>query len=95
MKLARDLIIKPVITERSVDLMQDNKYTFKVEKSANKIEIKQAIEEIFKVHVVNVNTVRVKGKNKRMGRYQGMTSEWKKAIVTLAEGETIEIFEGM
>lgn len=95
MKLARDLIIKPVITERSVDLMQENKYTFKVAKNANKIEIRKAIEEIFKVHVTEVRTIRVKGKNKRMGRYQGMTSEWKKAIVTLAEGETIEIFEGM
>lgn len=95
MKLARELIIKPVITEHSVDLMAQNKYTFKVDKGANKIEIKKAIEEIFKVRVVNVATMRVKGKKKRMGRYQGMTSEWKKAIVTLAEGETIEIFEGM
>jgi len=95
MKLAHELIIKPIITERSVDLMSQNKYTFKVDKGANKIEIKEAIEEIFKVRVVGVATMRVKGKKKRMGRYQGMTSEWKKAIVTLAEGETIEVFEGM
>ena len=92
MKLAHELIIKPIITEHSVDLMSQNKYTFKVDKGANKIEIKKAVEEIFKVRVVGVATMRVK---KRMGRYQGMTSEWKKAIVTLAEGETIEVFEGM
>ena len=90
MKLAHELIIKPIITEHSVDLMSQNKYTFKVDKGANKIEIKKAVEEIFKVRVVGVATMRVKGKKKRMGRYQG-----KKAIVTLAEGETIEVFEGM
>ena len=90
MKLAHELIIKPIITEHSVDLMSQNKYTFKVDKGANKIEIKKAVEEIFKVRVVGVATMRVKGK-----KNQGMTSEWKKAIVTLAEGETIEVFEGM
>lgn len=95
MKLAREIIIKPVVTEKSVDLMQDNKYCFKVAKDANKIEIKNAIEEIFKVTVVNVNTVNVHGKMKRMGRTQGMTASWKKAVVTLREGDSIEVFEGL
>ncbi len=95
MKLAREIIIKPVVTEKSVDLMQDNKYCFKVAKDANKIEIKNAIEEIFKVTVVNVNTVNVHGKMKRMGRTQGKTASWKKAVVTLREGDSIEVFEGL
>lgn len=95
MKLAREIIIKPVVTEKSVDLMQENKYCFKVAKDANKIEIKNAIEEIFKVTVVNVNTVNVHGKMKRMGRTQGMTASWKKAAVTLREGDSIEVFEGL
>ena len=95
MKLAREIIIKPVVTENSVDLMQENKYCFKVAMDANKIEIKNAIEEIFKVTVVNVNTVNVHGKMKRMGRTQGMTASWKKAVVTLREGDSIEVFEGL
>lgn len=95
MKLAREIIIKPVVTEKSVDLMQENKYCFKVAKDANKIEIKNAIEEIFKVTVVNVNTVNVHGKMKRMGRTQGKTASWKKAVVTLREGDSIEVFEGL
>lgn len=95
MKLAREIIIKPVVTEKSVDLMQENKYCFKVAKDANKIEIKNAIEEIFKVTVVNVNTVNVHGKMKRMGHTQGMTASWKKAVVTLREGDSIEVFEGL
>lgn len=95
MKLARDIIVKPVITEKAVDLMQENKYCFKVDIHANKIEIKHAIEEIFKVHVTDVATMRVKGKKKRVGRYVGRTSNWKKAIVTLREGDSIEVFEGI
>ena len=92
---ARDIIIKPVVTEKSIGLMEPNKYVFKVALKANKIEIKKAIEEIFKVKVVDVNTVRINGKMKRMGRYEGKTSDYKKAIVQLAEGDSIEIFEGM
>lgn len=95
MKLARDIIIKPVVTEKSVDLMAENKYCFKVASHANKIDVKRAIEEIFKVRVINVHTMNVKGKKKRVGRHLGMTSGYKKAIVTLAEGDTIEIFEGL
>jgi len=92
---ARDIIIKPVVTEKSIGLMENNKYVFKVALSANKIEIKKAVEEIFKVKVGDVNTVRVKGKEKRMGRSVGRTSDYKKAIVQLAEGDSIEIFEGL
>ena len=92
---ARDIILKPVITEKAVDLLQENKYVFKVRMDANKIQIKQAVEEIFKVKVVNVNTMHVNGKTKRMGRTQGKTSDWKKAIVELRAGDTIEVFEGM
>ena len=92
---ARDIVIKPVVTEKSIGLMENNKYVFKVALSANKIEIKKAIEEIFKVKVVDVNTVRINGKMKRMGRYEGKTSDYKKAIVQLAEGDSIEIFEGL
>ena len=95
MKLAREIIIKPVVTEKSVDLMQENKYCFRVAKDANKIEIKNAIEEIFKVTVINVNTVNVHGKMKRMGRTQGKAASWKKAVVTLREGDSIEVFEGL
>ena len=95
MKAARDIIVKPIITEQSVGMLEENKYVFKVSLNANKIEIKQAIEEIFKVKVTNVNTLRVKGKMKRVGRYQGKTSDWKKAIITLAEGHSIEVFEGL
>ena len=92
---AYDIILAPVVTEKSVTLMADKKYTFKVDKNANKIQIAKAVEEIFKVKVVDVNTVRVKGKEKRMGRSVGRTSDYKKAIVQLAEGDSIEIFEGL
>ena len=95
MTYAHDIIIKPIISEQSMDQLADKKYTFCVKKSANKIEIKKAVEEIFKVKVVGVNTVRINGKMKRMGRYEGKTSDYKKAIVQLAEGDSIEIFEGM
>ena len=91
----RDLLIRPVITEKTSVMMQDNKYTFKVPLTANKTEIRQAVEKIFNVKVEKVNTVRVLGKTKRMGRYVGIRSDYKKAIVKLAEGNTIQIFEGM
>lgn len=95
MKNVHDIIIKPIITEDSMDRLADNKYTFKVAKDANKIEIAKAIEEIFDVKVAKVNTISVKGKQKRMGRYVGYRSDWKKAIVTLEGDKTIEFFEGM
>lgn len=91
---ARDIIKRPVVSEKSYDLLADNKYTFYVNPAANKIEIKKAVEEIFKVTVLNVNTLNVKGKEKRMGRAVGRTNDRKKAIVTLKEGDKIEVFEG-
>ncbi len=94
MKDPRDIIIKPLVTEKSTNLMEENKYCFKVDKRANKIEIKKAVENIFGVEVKAVNTMNMKGKPKRFGIYRGYTPSWKKAIVTLEEGsKTIEIFE--
>ena len=87
-----NVIIRPVVSERTFDLMGQNKYTFEVAKDAPKEEIRDAVEKIFNVHVVKVNTVNVKPKNKRVRFVQGKTRTWKKAIVTVAEGETIEIF---
>lgn len=88
----REVIIRPIITEHSYDMMEDNKYTFEVAKTANKVEIRQAIEAIFGVKVTKVNTLNVKAKPKRVRYQKGYTRTWKKAMVTLAEGETIEIF---
>ena len=92
MKDPREVIIRPIISEHSYYMMQENVYTFEVAKSANKVEIAQAVEEIFDVTVVKVNTLNVKAKPKRV-RYQvGKTRTWKKAMVTVAEGDSIEIF---
>jgi len=91
----RDIIKRPVITEKTQALMNENKYTFEVPMTANKVEIRQAVEAIFNVKVVEVNTMRVLGKTKRMGRFVGKRSDWKKAIVKLAEGSKITLFEGM
>ncbi len=97
MKNVHDIIIRPIITENSMDQLQDRKYTFAVAKKANKIEIKQAIEAIFPgVKVEKVATMNMLGKIKRMGRSEGRTANWKKAIVTLTESsKTIEFFEGL
>ncbi|BDG62222.1 50S ribosomal protein L23 [Caldinitratiruptor microaerophilus] len=92
---ARDIIIRPWITEKSTALMQDRKYTFEVHPDANKVQIKKAVEEIFKVKVLKVNTMRVPGKLRRVGRFVGRKPDRKKAIVTLAEGQSIPIFEGV
>lgn len=86
---------KPLVTEKSTSLLQDNKYTFEVDPKANKTEIKQAVESLFKVKVEKVNTMHVKGKLKRVRQIQGRTPDRKKAIVTLKQGDKIEIFEGM
>jgi len=94
MKNPRDIIKRPIITERSSEMMSDKKYVFEVDIRSNKTEIKQAIEQIFKVKVTNVNTLRMPAKPKRYGRYSGYTSEWKKAIVTLsADSKELEFFE--
>ncbi len=92
MKDPRDIIIRPVISEHSFDMMGEGTYTFEVAKDANKIEIAQAVESIFDVHVKKVNTLNVKSKPKRVRWRVGQTRTWKKAMVTLAEGETIELF---
>jgi large subunit ribosomal protein L23 len=93
---AREIIKKPLISEKSTSMMEEMKYAFQVDPKANKIEIKKAVEEIFKVKVKDVNTIRVSGKMKRMGAYSGRRPNWKKAIVTLEEGsKPIEIFEGL
>lgn len=96
MKTAYDVIRKPIITEKTMAGAAERKYTFEVAKDANKIEIKQALEEIFGVKVASVNTMNVLGKYKRMGVHVGKRPDWKKAIVTLKEdSKTIEFFDGM
>ncbi|MBM6683572.1 MULTISPECIES: 50S ribosomal protein L23 [Collinsella] len=89
---AHSIIIRPIVSERSYDLMEQNKYTFEVARDANKYQIKDAIEELFSVKVDRVNTINVKPKKKRVRYVAGYTRQWKKAVVTLKEGETIEIF---
>lgn len=96
MKAPQDIILKPIITEKSMDELQKGKYTFKVATDSNKSEIKKAVEALFDVKVAKVNTLNCNGKEKRVGRYVGKTADWKKAIVTLTEdSNTIEFFEGM
>ncbi len=91
---AHDIIKRPIITEQSMDQVADKKYTFEVDKSANKIQIKKAVEEIFKVKVEKVTTINYDGKEKRMGVHIGRRADWKKAVVKLtADSKTIELFE--
>ena len=96
MKKSQDIILAPVITEKSMYGVAEKKYTFKVANDANKIEIAHAVEQLFDVNVAKVNTISVRGRFKRMGRNEGYRPDWKKAIVTLTENsKTIEFFEGM
>ena len=97
MKLAQDIVIKPIITERSMSGIMQGKYTFEVAKTANKIEIANAIETLFPgTKVAAVNTMNVSGKTKRMGKNVGTTRSWKKAVVTIkADSKKIEFFESM
>lgn len=95
MKMPQDIVIRPIVSEKSYDRMGEGVYQFKVAKAANKHEIKEAVEELFKVTVNKVNTVMVVRKPKRRGIYQGFTPQWKKAIVTLKEGDSIPFFEGI
>ena len=92
MNSAYEVIIRPAVSERSFDMIEQGKYTFEVARTAPKEEIADAIEKIFGVHVVKVNTMWVKAKNKRVRYQMGKTRTWKKAIVTIKDGETIEIF---
>lgn len=95
-KTAQDIIIKPIITEATMSDMGLRKYTFKVDKNANKIEIGKAIEELFGVQVAKVNTMNVRGREKRVGANKGFTPAWKKAIVTLKpDSKGIEFFDSM
>jgi large subunit ribosomal protein L23 len=90
----RDVVLKPVVSEKSYDLIQDlNTYTFLVDKRSNKTEIRQAVEDIFDVSVVSVNTINRKGKRKRTGYKIGKRADSKRALVTLAAGQSIDIFE--
>ena len=97
--LASEIILRPVVSEKSMDETQRGKYTFRVHSSANKLQVKEAIQDLFKVEVleVNVSTTKAKEKsrNRKRGRQQGWTSPWKKAVVTLAAGQKIEFFEGI
>jgi len=95
MQHPHDLVRRPIISEKSMKQMAENKYSFQVAINATKPEIRKAVEEVFKVKVIDVNTARVSGKEKRVGVHRGFTADWKKAIVTLAEGQRIEFFEGM
>lgn len=95
MRAPQDVIIAPLITEKTTNLMAENKYTFIVAPDANKIEIKQAVEKLFNVKVEKVNTLKDRGKLRRMGRFEGRQPDRKKAIVTLKPGYKIPIFEGL
>ncbi|MBM4440205.1 MAG: 50S ribosomal protein L23 [Candidatus Rokubacteria bacterium] len=92
---ARDIIIRPLMTEKSMRQKEEhNTVTFRVRPDANKVEIRTAIEQVFNVKVADVRTASFEGKMKRMGKHQGRRADWKKAIVTLAPGHTIELVEG-
>lgn len=96
MRNVYDVLVRPVLTEKSTELLdKQNAYTFVVANDANKIEIARAIEKQFGVKVERVRTMRYAGKERRMGRYVGRRPSWKKAVVTLREGDAIEIFEGV
>ena len=96
MKTAQDIIIAPVITEKSMSGIADKKYTFKVANDANKLQIAKAVEELFGVKVAKVNTINVSGKYRRYGIHEGYKASWKKAVVTLTEdSKTIEFFDGL
>lgn len=89
------VIVRPLITEKGTLLSEQNKYAFQVRKDANKLQIKEAVEKAFEVTVVKVNTMVMPGKTRRVGRSSGKTVEWKKAVVTIVEGQRIEFFEGV
>jgi large subunit ribosomal protein L23 len=92
---AHQIILRPLITEKNTNLMVFNKYSFEVDRNANKSEIKRAVEEVFNVTVTKVHTMNMRGKMRRRGQRFGYSSDWKKAIVTLVDGDRIELFEGV
>lgn len=93
MKDARDIILRPIVSEKSYELIEHNRYTFEVAKTASKLQIASAVEEIFRVTVTGVNTMNVSGKPRRERYAKGLTRSWKKAIVSLKDGDSIEFFE--
>jgi large subunit ribosomal protein L23 len=96
MRNVHDIIVRPLVTEKSTDqLERNNAYSFVVARDANKIEIGKAIEQLFQVRVREVRTMRYAGKQRRVGKFVGKRSGWKKAIVTLRDGDTIQLFEGV
>lgn len=96
MRSLYDVIVRPIVTEKSTDLLdRTGKYSFVVAKDANKVEIARAVEKLFNVRVRDVRTMQYRGKERRVGRIIGRRPAWKKAVVTLREGDTIEIFEGV
>lgn len=96
MKGPYQVVRRPLLTEKGTRLKEEaNQYVFRVAKRANKVEIKQAIEALFKVTVLDVRTLPVRGKAKRLGRFQGKQADWKKAIATLKAGDSIELYEGV
>ncbi len=96
MRGPHQVVLKPLLTEKGTRLKEEgNQYIFRVAKTANKVEIRQAIEQLFKVTVLDVRTAHVRGKVKRLGRFQGRKPDWKKAIATLKEGDSIELYEGV
>ena len=90
-----DVLLRPVVTEKSTALMEQNKYVFEVHRRANKLQIKEAVEKLFGVTVLSVNVITVPAKPRGFGRLRGMRPAWKKAVVTLKPGDKIEIFEGV
>lgn len=92
---AHQILVRPIVTEKNTALSDVGKYTFEVALNSNKIEIKKAVEEVFSVSVTGVNIIKVHGKVRRTGRHSGITRSWKKAVVTLAPGERIELFQGV
>ena len=96
MKGPDQVVLRPLLTEKGTRLKEEgNQYLFRVAKTANKVEIKRAIEQLFRVTVLDVRTLRVRGKVKRLGRFEGRRPDWKKAVATLKQGETIELYEGV
>ena len=91
---SRDVIIRPILTEKTTLLAESGKYAFRVHDNANKLDIRRAVEELFRVDVVAVNVARMKGKWRRFGQSRGRRPDWKKAIVTLQAGQSIELFPG-
>ena len=93
MKPNYEIIVRPLITEKSMKLVEEGKYTFEVKQGANKVEVKKAVEELFKVEVTAVNMMNTQRKRRRVGKYEGLRPAVQKAIVTLAEGQKLDVFE--